>query len=288
MVKDNSISARIITAFVIIIPILVVLLFAPRWVAIVLLFTVSFLAFAEWLSLSNKAKTSKNLFILLFVFIHLVVSIYSVFIYPVPFVLMIGIIFWIVILIQLLVLQGKFSKRFCFDNLWLGLILTVTFSLSSMYILNYGLLSTNSKFTDLQNISTIIFLFLLLNTALFDSAAFFIGRRFGKRKFFSQISPNKTIEGLFGGVFISLLFCLSLNFFYESFFLTSFLIFSTSIFAITGDYFISFLKRKNNIKDTGSILPGHGGILDRIDSHLAVIPLSIFLDFLYTTLGSYL
>ena len=68
MVKDNSISARIITAFVIIIPILVVLLFAPRWVAIVLLFTISFLAFAEWLSLSNKAKTTKNLFILLFVF----------------------------------------------------------------------------------------------------------------------------------------------------------------------------------------------------------------------------
>ena len=256
--------------------------------AIVLLFTISFLAFAEWLSLSNKAKTTKNLFILLFVFIHLVVSIYSVFIYPVPFVLMIGIIFWIVILIQFLVLQGKFSKRFCFDNLWLGLILTVTFSLSSMYILNYGLLSTNSECTDLQNISTLIFLFLLLNTALFDSAAFFIGRRFGKRKFFSHISPNKTIEGLFGGVFTSLLFCLSLNFFYESFLLTSFLIFSTSIFALTGDYFISFLKRKNNIKDTGSILPGHGGILDRIDSHLAVIPLSIFLDFLYTTLGSYL
>ena len=145
MVKDNSISARIITAFVIIIPILVVLLFAPRWVAIVLLFTISFLAFAEWLSLSNKAKTTKNLFILLFVFIHLAVSIYSVFIYPVPFVLMIGIIFWIVILIQFLVLQGKFSKRFCFDNLWLGFILTATFSLSSMYILNYGLLSTNSE-----------------------------------------------------------------------------------------------------------------------------------------------
>ena len=242
MVKDNSISARIITAFAIIIPILVVLLFAPRWMAIVLLFTISFLAFAEWLSLSNKAKTTKNLFILLFVFIHLVVSIYSVFIYPVPFVLMIGIIFWIVILIQFLVLRGKFSKRFCFDNLWLGLILTVTFSLSSMYILNYGLLSTNSKFTDLQNISTLIFLFLLLNTALFDSAAFFIGRRFGKRKFFSHISPNKTIEGLFGGVFTSLLFCLSLNFFYESFVLTSFLIFSTSIFALTGDYFISFLN----------------------------------------------
>ena len=66
MVKDNSISARIITAFAIIIPILVVLLFAPRWMAIVLLFTISFLAFAEWLSLSNKAKTTKSCSIDLF------------------------------------------------------------------------------------------------------------------------------------------------------------------------------------------------------------------------------
>ena len=53
-----------------------------------------------------------------------------------------------------------------------------------------------------------------------------------------------------------------------------------SFFAIIGDYFFSYLKRKSDIKDTGSILPGHGGILDRIDSHISAITIMIFLTFL--------
>ena len=58
-------------------------------------------------------------------------------------------------------------------------------------------------------------------------------------------------------------------------------------FALCGDYFFSFLKRKANIKDTGSILPGHGGLLDRVDSHLAAIPMTAFFSYLLYTIGSY-
>ena len=58
-------------------------------------------------------------------------------------------------------------------------------------------------------------------------------------------------------------------------------------FALCGDYFFSFLKRKANIKDTGSILPGHGGLLDRADSHLAAIPMTSFFSLLLYTIGSY-
>ena len=58
-------------------------------------------------------------------------------------------------------------------------------------------------------------------------------------------------------------------------------------FALCGDYFFSFLKRKAKVKDTGSILPGHGGLLDRIDSHLAAIPMTAFLLILLNTMGSY-
>jgi phosphatidate cytidylyltransferase len=58
-------------------------------------------------------------------------------------------------------------------------------------------------------------------------------------------------------------------------------------FALCGDYFFSFLKRKANIKDTGSILPGHGGLLDRVDSHLAAIPMTSFFSLLLYTIGSY-
>ena len=58
-------------------------------------------------------------------------------------------------------------------------------------------------------------------------------------------------------------------------------------FALCGDYFFSFLKRKADVKDTGSILPGHGGLLDRLDSHLAAIPMTLFFSLLLHTIGSY-
>ena len=58
-------------------------------------------------------------------------------------------------------------------------------------------------------------------------------------------------------------------------------------FALCGDYFFSFLKRRADVKDTGSILPGHGGLLDRVDSHLAAIPMTAFFSHLVFTIGSY-
>ena len=126
-------------------------------------------------------------------------------------------------------------------------------------------------------------IFLISIVALADIAAFFIGKRFGKRKFFSIISPNKTTEGFIGSISIcllaSLFFCL-----YENYnFLFTIKILSITFFVVFissfGDLFISLIKRHSGNKDTGNILPGHGGILDRIDSLLAAAP--IFLIFSY-------
>ena len=125
--------------------------------------------------------------------------------------------------------------------------------------------------------------FLISIVALADIAAFFIGKRFGKRKFFSIISPNKTMEGFIGSIIIcliaSFIFCYSEN--YN--FLSTIKILSITFFVVLissfGDLFISLIKRHSGNKDTGNILPGHGGILDRIDSLLAAAP--IFLIFSY-------
>jgi len=126
-------------------------------------------------------------------------------------------------------------------------------------------------------------IFLISIVALADISAFFIGKRFGKRKFFSIISPNKTTEGFIGSITIcliaSFIFCLSEN--YN--FLFTIKILSITFFVVLisafGDLFISLIKRHSGNKDTGNILPGHGGILDRIDSLLAAAP--IFLIFSY-------
>lgn len=114
-----------------------------------------------------------------------------------------------------------------------------------------------------------------------DSGAYFIGRAIGKRKLWPEISPNKTIEGSLGGVICALIVALLFSLFTEieaSFLQLSIIAIVLSIFGQIGDLVESALKRHYEIKDSGMILPGHGGILDRFDSLLFVWPL---LNFIY-------
>ena len=110
-----------------------------------------------------------------------------------------------------------------------------------------------------------------------DSAAFFAGRRFGKSKLAPNISPGKTREGLIGGllaVWAISLICGALIWGedYSKIFVFALIFLVCALFSVVGDLYLSLQKRICGVKDSGSILPGHGGILDRIDSALAVAP----------------
>jgi len=132
-------------------------------------------------------------------------------------------------------------------------------------------------------LSPVALLYLISLVALSDISAFFVGKKIGKNSFFKIISPNKTIEGFFGSLVIcflcSILFCLYQN--YDLLFTLKFLIITTAAIAISalGDLSVSLIKRYSGSKDSGTILPGHGGILDRVDSLLPAAP--IFLIFSY-------
>ncbi|MBS9777938.1 MAG: phosphatidate cytidylyltransferase [Gammaproteobacteria bacterium] len=127
---------------------------------------------------------------------------------------------------------------------------------------------------------SLIYIVLLIAAA--DSGAYFIGRFFGKKKMAPRVSPKKTIEGLMGGIVSALIIAFSCQFMIEGLFLSSIQIFFialiTVLFSVIGDLFISIIKRQNNIKDSSQILPGHGGILDRIDGLLAGIPIFYLLQ----------
>ena len=126
------------------------------------------------------------------------------------------------------------------------------------------------------NPSIILLMFVL--TWTFDSFAYLVGKKFGKNKILPSISPKKSWEGFFGGY----LFCIlasSLSYFiFKDYFnhistlsyilITLILPFS----ATTGDFIESYYKRKAGVKDSGKIMPGHGGILDRMDAFLITIP----------------
>ncbi len=122
-----------------------------------------------------------------------------------------------------------------------------------------------------------LFLFALIWCA--DIGAYFTGRKFGKKKLAPQISPGNTREGVYGGLAASALFAIGFGLWTGKSIPDAFLLMGlcllTVVFSIVGDLFESLMKRHANVKDSGTLLPGHGGVLDRIDSLLAALPVFV-------------
>ena len=119
-----------------------------------------------------------------------------------------------------------------------------------------------------------------LITWIYDTGAYLVGRSFGRHKFFERISPKKTWEGTIGGIVVAVAAALGLYYISEGTELISFLALTllVVVFGTFGDLAESLFKRSLGLKDSGSILPGHGGILDRFDTIFVSAPF-VFLYF---------
>ena len=117
---------------------------------------------------------------------------------------------------------------------------------------------------------------LLLLTWINDTAAYALGSRYGKYPFFPRISPKKTWTGAVGGLIFDLLLATILYFTVGKLLLWQWLTLAVvaSTFGNVGDLFESMLKRSLNVKDSGTLLPGHGGFLDRFDAFIFSLPFS--------------
>ena len=135
----------------------------------------------------------------------------------------------------------------------------------------------------LQTRSPALLLALMAIVWIADSAAYFAGRRFGKRKLAPAISPGKTWEGVYGGLIAVAVYALALLPFAEgagysapmlapSAIVWVALVLGLAGLSVVGDLFESQLKRHRGVKDSGKLLPGHGGVLDRIDALMAALP----------------
>lgn len=120
----------------------------------------------------------------------------------------------------------------------------------------------------------VMYVFLLVWAA--DTGAYFCGKRFGKHKLAANVSPGKTIEGFLGGLLSAMLVAAAASCFFavprEKLLFFFSIAFVTSLVSALGDLNESVFKREAGIKDSGTLLPGHGGILDRIDSLTAAVP----------------
>ena len=121
-------------------------------------------------------------------------------------------------------------------------------------------------------------LILLVTVWLADSGAYFAGRYFGRHKLAPVVSPGKTWEGVYGGLLASMLFAAAVAWLLLDASLTwtakfVMVMLLAMMFSIVGDLLVSLFKRQSGLKDSGSIIPGHGGIFDRIDSLVAAAPL---------------
>lgn len=165
--------------------------------------------------------------------------------------------------------------RYPIENNFLKIVFKQSFGI--IYIpLSLSFLMIIRNYSDGHLWLVLFFIIIFLN----DTGAFYVGTYFGKRELAPLISPKKTIEGALGGILSAMLFgfafCLIFFNSLKHAFLMIPISFIIAIIGQAGDLFASLMKRNSNIKDSGNIIPGHGGVLDRIDNLLFAAPIMYF------------
>lgn len=176
---------------------------------------------------------------------------------------------------------------------WLGLIKESKNNYRDLFIGTFYLLICFISFVFIRlafDQGAWLTLSMILGVWASDTGAYVVGKKIGKRKLAPKISPNKTIEGLGGAMFFfgtTLVLAMFLGD-YSSIGMKQdhiWMVFVTGcllgVVGQAGDLFISFFKRRAGVKDTGNLIPGHGGLLDRIDSLLLVSPVFLMIVMLW-------
>lgn len=187
----------------------------------------------------------------------------------------------VIYVLAYLIIMVPMHKITKFNDVITALFSTVAVpcSLSIFILLRDTYISYPAKFT--KSAGVFLILFAMFCAWMTDTFAYFTGKFLGKHKLCPNVSPNKTIEGAVGGIIGNMIACSVMFIIFDRFFFTvhtlaiwQIIIISAilSVVSMFGDLSASLIKRNHGIKDFGNIFPGHGGVMDRIDSCLFVLP----------------
>ncbi len=264
---------RLITA-AILIPLVVWAVFASSLTTFTtLIVAVALLAAWEWHQMIGIQSPGMRVMLAVDLIIVLYLAITQLNPY---FIISIGVLIW---LIALVVILG-FSNTSLAERLSHVFKNKVFGAISSILILTVFVVSsiTLKAFSE---VGAFLFFFVMVTVWLADTGGYFAGKRYGKHALAPAVSPNKTWEGVAGGVLLASIWTIGFYWVKTPTTITLFewllLAVLTVAVSIVGDLFESLYKRAFSVKDSGSLLPGHGGILDRIDSLIAAVPVFTFL-----------
>ena len=263
---------RLISALILSVGIVSLLFLLPSNYLIIFILLLTCVSLLEFLSLRFSTLTT-----ILIVCFSLVLFYFSSF--PGLNKIFIGFSALIYIGLFFLIISFPVSKTFLQRNfIWLtsGVAIHLGFFASLYFLISQDELVLKHFGADITNRATLLIIVLI--SVMMDSFAFFGGKRFGKSKLLPNVSPNKTIEGFLISMTITPIIILvtTSTLIEKNFYQFIILILISSLVSVIGDAVISLFKRVVEVKDTSNLIPGHGGLLDRIDSHLATIPIFIF------------
>ena len=257
---------RFMTVTAILLYLMSVYFFGNNFFMLFTIYLIVLISFYEWVTLQSKSKLKTSIFFSLLLLIHHFNTI------DMYYVSLLSLFFWIFLILYMLIDSERLKYFLKNNNNWIGVII---FSIFFLHLINLSpdntLLLSNNNLPD----NKFYFLLLIYLVSIIDTSAYIVGKSIGKHKIVTNISPNKTLEGYIGSYILSL-------FFFIIFFNLNNLIWTNTdliflslfvLLAFLGDLFISLVKRAYVVKDTSNILPGHGGLLDRLDSYLPSLPL---------------
>ena len=269
-------KTRILTALILVAAFIPALFLLPNTYWALAMLALSLIALHEWARMIKLSPTQRNVYLVLaaiagLIILTLVEKIgFHAFFFMSLCVFFATALFWLLVVPVWLKTRGVISNKWVLALLGLALIAPLWLALICAKSADPWLL-----------------LALVTTIWIADSAAYFTGKNFGKHKLAPNISPGKTWEGVWGALLGATLFAAILLFGFNFYDTALFpLLWSVTILGVIGDLFESMMKRQANIKDSGDLLPGHGGILDRIDGIIPSLPIAILMIYVYNFLNA--